>query len=69
MDKGSGRHNGGGEDAQGLLTVEEVAAYLRCHPSTVYRLTYRGELRRTKILGMVRFARKQLDQFITDHTL
>jgi excisionase family DNA binding protein len=46
-----------------VLTLNEVAVYLRCHPSTIFRLIKRGELRAFKI-GDWRIHRSALDAWM-----
>lgn len=47
-----------------LLTVEEVATYLRKSTSTVYRLARQGKLPGRKIGGTWRFSHQVLDEWI-----
>lgn len=47
-----------------ILTVQEVADYLRVAQSTVYRLAKEGKLPGRKIGGMWRFSRKELDRWV-----
>lgn len=49
-----------------LLTVEEVAAYLRVAPNTVYRWCRSGRLTGIKIGKEWRISRQHLDQFLAD---
>jgi excisionase family DNA binding protein len=49
-----------------LLTVEEVASYLRVSRSTVYRLVNRKELLAYKIAHRWMFDREDLRAFIAD---
>lgn len=44
-----------------LLTVTELAAYLRKSPSTIYRLARQGRLPGQKIGGTWRFSRRRLE--------
>lgn len=46
-----------------LLTVREVASYLRVHSATVYRLLRRGELPAFKVGSDWRFNRESLDRW------
>jgi excisionase family DNA binding protein len=48
-----------------ILTLNEVAAYLRCSTSTVYRLLKTGELRAFKV-GYWRVRRSALDAWIVE---
>ena len=45
-----------------ILTVEEVAEYLRIHPYTVRRLVRAGQLPGFKVGGQWRFHRDEVDQ-------
>ena len=47
-----------------VLTVREVALYLRMAESTVYRLAQDRKLPGRKIGGMWRFSRKELDRWL-----
>jgi excisionase family DNA binding protein len=47
-----------------LLTVQEVATYLRKSRSTVYRLTREGRLPAKKVGGTWRYSRKSLDEWL-----
>jgi excisionase family DNA binding protein len=44
------------------MTADEVAAYLRVHPSTVYRLAKRKELPGFRIASEFRFRRADIDE-------
>jgi len=43
-----------------LLTVREVAVYLRVSTATVYELCARGELRHVRVLNAIRVAPSDL---------
>lgn len=47
-----------------ILTIEEVAAYLKAGKRTVYRLAAGGQLPAFKLGGTWRFRRGDLDQWI-----
>lgn len=47
-----------------ILTIEEVAAYLKASKRTVYRLASSGKLPAFKLGGTWRFRRRDLDQWI-----
>lgn len=47
-----------------ILTIDEVAAYLKAGKRTVYRLTASGKLPAFKLGGTWRFRRSDLDQWI-----
>ena len=46
------------------MTVREVAAQLHVHPSTVYALCERGELRHVRISNAVRVLPDDLETFV-----
>ena len=48
-----------------IMTLDEVAAYLRCSPSTIYRLLKSGELKGFKV-GAWRFSRSMLDAWMVE---
>jgi excisionase family DNA binding protein len=49
-----------------LLTVDEVAAVLRCSRHSVYRAVARGELRALRVgeRGPLRVRRRDVEQFL-----
>jgi len=47
-----------------LMTIEEVAEYLRVHPSTVYRLVRQGALPAVKIGKQWRVDRETLEEWL-----
>lgn len=49
-----------------LLTVEEVAKRLRCHPQTVRRFIWSGKLGHVKVGGMVRVPESALERMIAE---
>lgn len=48
----------------GILTLEEVAAYLKVGKRTVYRLAQQGVIPAFKLGGTWRFRREELDRWI-----
>jgi excisionase family DNA binding protein len=46
-----------------LLTVKELADYLRVHPSTIYRLLKRGDLPGIKLGSDWRFSVEAIDRW------
>jgi excisionase family DNA binding protein len=48
-----------------LMTVGEVAAYLKVHPKTIYRLAKRKELPSFRIGREYRFRLSEIDEWIT----
>lgn len=49
-----------------ILTIDEVAAYLKAGKRTVYRLTASGQIPAFKLGGTWRFRRGELDQWIVN---
>lgn len=47
-----------------ILTLEEVAVFLKAGKRTVYRLAASGEIPEFKLGGTWRFRRSELDQWI-----
>lgn len=47
-----------------ILTLDEVAAYLKAGKRTVYRLAQKGEIPAFKLGGTWRFRRSELDAWI-----
>lgn len=54
--------------ADEILTLKEVAEYLKVGERTVYRLVQDGRLPGFKVGGTWRFRRDHLDQWIEKHT-
>jgi len=50
-------------DRSDILTAAEVAAYLRLHVATVYRLAQAGELPAVRVGNSWRFSRDLLDEW------
>jgi len=46
-----------------VMTLEEVAKYLRVHPSTIYRLVKRGKLPAFKVGSDWRFNLESIDNW------
>jgi len=49
-----------------ILTLEEVASYLKAGKRTVYRLAQQGAIPAFKLGGSWRFRRSELDRWIAD---
>jgi excisionase family DNA binding protein len=49
-----------------ILTLEEVAAYLKAGKRTVYRLAQKGDIPAFKLGGTWRFRRSELDSWIAE---
>ena len=47
-----------------ILTIDEVASFLKAGKRTVYRLAARGEIPAFKLGGTWRFRRAELDRWI-----
>jgi excisionase family DNA binding protein len=47
-----------------ILTLDEVAAYLKAGKKTVYRLAQQGQIPSFKLGGTWRFRRTELDRWI-----
>ena len=47
-----------------IMTVREVAAYLRVHTSTIYRLCKRKEIPAFRVGGDWRFRRSAIDSWL-----
>jgi excisionase family DNA binding protein len=47
-----------------ILTIDEVASYLKAGKRTVYRLALNGQIPAFKLGGTWRFRRAELDQWI-----
>ena len=52
------------EQPNEILTIDEVAAYLKAGKRTVYRLAASGQLPAFKLGGTWRFRRGELDRWI-----
>jgi excisionase family DNA binding protein len=53
-----------GPDFQAFLTTEEVLAYLKITPRTIYRLIRNGELPAVRVGRQWRFRRRDLDAWL-----
>lgn len=51
-----------------ILTLDEVACYIRVTKRTLYRLAQEGRLPAFKLGGVWRFRRAELDQWIAENT-
>ena len=49
-----------------ILTLDEVATYLKAGKRTVYRLAQQGEIPAFKLGGTWRFRRSELDRWIAE---
>jgi excisionase family DNA binding protein len=57
------------EKSDEILTIEEVAAYLKAGRRTVYRLAANGQIPAFKLGGTWRFRRAELDRWIAARTV
>ena len=49
-----------------IMTIEELAKYLRLHTSTVYRMVRLGQIPASKIGNQWRFRKDVIDSWITE---
>lgn len=49
-----------------ILTIREVAEYLKLNEKTTYRLTAKGEIPGFKVGGSWRFRRREIDTWIEE---
>jgi excisionase family DNA binding protein len=47
-----------------VLTVKEMARYLRCHVSTLYRLVDRGDIPHFRLGSDIRFRRSLIEKWL-----
>jgi len=50
--------------ASELMTVQEVAEYLRAKPSSIYEWAKNGKIPGVKVGGLWRFKREQIDEWL-----
>ena len=46
-----------------ILTVKDLASYMRCHQSTIYRLAKHGEIPAFRLGGAWRFKISDIDRW------
>lgn len=51
---------------QNIMTIKQVAEYLKVSPRTIYKLVKEGNIPTFKIMNMWRFEQSQIDQWIRD---
>ncbi|MGM0694042.1 MAG: methylation-associated defense system helix-turn-helix domain-containing protein MAD1 [Pseudomonadota bacterium] len=51
-----------------IMTIKEVAGYLKVHERTVYRLAAKGELPAFKVANAWRFRLQDIDHWISQQT-
>jgi excisionase family DNA binding protein len=54
------------EPADEIMTIPEVAEYLQCHASAIYRLLKQHQIPGFRLGGIWRFQRSVIDQWIRD---
>jgi excisionase family DNA binding protein len=52
-----------------LMTLQQVAEYLSCHPTTIYRLLKNRQIPAFKLGFDWRFRRSNIDQWISDRQM
>jgi excisionase family DNA binding protein len=50
-----------------IMTVREVAGYLRMHEMTIYRMARQGEIPAYKVGNRWRFNRQRLHEWLGEH--
>jgi excisionase family DNA binding protein len=60
---------GAADGANEIWTVSMLARYLRCHPSTIYRLLKRGQIPAFKIGSDWRFQKAVIDRWLKRSTI
>ena len=51
-----------------ILTLKQVAEYLKCHTSTMYRLVKNGGVPHFRLGGDIRFQKSTIDNWIKNNT-
>ncbi len=51
-----------------ILTLKQVAEYLKCHTSTMYRLVKSGGVPHFRLGGDIRFQKSTIDNWIKNNT-
>jgi excisionase family DNA binding protein len=51
-----------------LMTVSEIASYLRVHPTTIYRLVKSGKMPSIRIGDSWRFDRDRIERWLKEGT-
>jgi excisionase family DNA binding protein len=52
---------------QMIMTVREVAGYLRMHEMTIYRMARHGEIPAYKVGNRWRFNRQRIEKWLSQH--
>jgi excisionase family DNA binding protein len=62
-----GKRNASGPPVESdVITLQEVADYLLCHYTTIYRIVWRGELPAFRLGSDFRFRRSDIDKWIAE---
>ncbi len=56
----------GGDRRPTIMTLDEVAKYLRVHKSTVYRMAREGAIPSTKVANQWRFKKARIDEWLME---
>ena len=54
-------------EQQTIMTVREVAKYLRMHEMTIYRMARQGEIPAYKVGNRWRFNRERIEEWLDEH--
>jgi excisionase family DNA binding protein len=54
-------------EQQTIMTVREVAKYLRMHEMTIYRMARQGEIPAYKVGNRWRFNRQRIEEWLGEH--
>ena len=49
-----------------IMTLEEVAKYLRVHKSTIYRMAREGSIPSSKVANQWRFRKARIDEWLME---
>jgi excisionase family DNA binding protein len=50
-----------------IMTLEEVAKYLRVHKSTIYRMAREGRIPSSRVANQWRFRKARIDEWLMEH--
>jgi excisionase family DNA binding protein len=68
MPGSGGKRSQFANDAREIMTLRELADFLRCHPALVYRLVSRGDIPGFKLIGEWRFRRSDIERWLDRRT-
>ena len=54
------------EQHPSIMTLEEVAEYLRVHKSTIYRMAREGSIPSSKVANQWRFRKARIDEWLME---